>query len=615
MAVSNPFAYGSPVSSPGRFFGRRAEVDQVFSRLRNPEFESTSVVGPRRMGKTSLLQHITHPDVVRQNGLDPDTHLMLYVDLQMVDPTVTPTRLYQHILRRMSAQVQDPEAKARLREVSGFDAIDTYDLADAFDVVDQRGLRIVLLMDEFEHVGTNANFGPEFYYGLRSLAIHHNLALVTASQNDLVDLSRSDAVRSSPFFNIFATMHLQPFSPAEIQELLRVYLAGSEVGFGEEEVRYIWNAAGGIPFLLQMAASKVFKAHQVVQDEARRLQAVEADFETEAYPHLRAYWDEAAPEEMALLALLALLEVQAEARGSRWTLPQLGGWCRKAPSLVSPLLRRGLLYQMGDAYRLFSSTFARVVVHELTRPSEAPLDLAEWPKRAGQFLGALPAPLRSQVDQWLLATDTQHEEMLMRWLGDAHTASAVLALLQGAATLFEQRAAVAEAEAQPGAPPRPAVAVPGLRGAKPSVEFSKEAQERGLDIELVLVPAPDAYTLLRLSQWLEQEAKAEIEEMTGSSAGSTSVRLYIKKPVALAEMLKTYPPVVSVEEVPAAEADKGSRLFKKRKDTRGGTPLALQRLRVVLKAPEPAPEAAPAPGEEKAPATPASGEEKAPSSP
>lgn len=75
------------------------------------------------------------------------------------------------------------------------------------------GLHIVLLIDEFENVGDNDNFGPDFYYGLRSLAIHHDLALITSTRVDLVEIAHSDEVRSSPFFNIFATINLQPLSP------------------------------------------------------------------------------------------------------------------------------------------------------------------------------------------------------------------------------------------------------------------------------------------------------------------------------------------------------------------------------------------------------------------
>ena len=63
MAAVNPFTYGNPISDPKRFVGRRREVEQVYMRLRNAEFESSSIVGERRSGKTSLHSPLRHSEV------------------------------------------------------------------------------------------------------------------------------------------------------------------------------------------------------------------------------------------------------------------------------------------------------------------------------------------------------------------------------------------------------------------------------------------------------------------------------------------------------------------------------------------------------------------------
>ena len=149
----------------------------------------------------------------------------------MITPTSGPSKLYQLMLRRMSSKVQDEEMKNELQESSRRDNIDVYDLADLFDLIDEKGLHVTLLMDEFENIGRNENFEPDFYYGLRSLAIHHNLALITGSRIDLVELSHLDQVRSSPFFNIFSTIHLQPFTPEDVHSFVETYLSDTEVTF------------------------------------------------------------------------------------------------------------------------------------------------------------------------------------------------------------------------------------------------------------------------------------------------------------------------------------------------------------------------------------------------
>ena len=229
MVTLNPFTYGNPISDPKRFVGRRREVEQIFMRLRNPEFESSSIVGERRSGKTSLLNYIGHPDAIQKYGLDPETYLFVYLDLEMITSTSTPTRLYQFMLRRMAAKVQDEGLQKQIRDVSQLDSIDTYDLAEVLDGMEDLGLHAVLLIDEFENVGDNDNFGPDFYYGLRSLAIHHDLALITSTRVNLVEIAHSDEVRSSPFFNIFATINLQPLSPGDVQEMRKNYLEDTGV--------------------------------------------------------------------------------------------------------------------------------------------------------------------------------------------------------------------------------------------------------------------------------------------------------------------------------------------------------------------------------------------------
>ena len=105
---SNPFTYGNPIPDSGRFFGRSREVEQVFSRLRNEEFESSSVVGDRRIGKTSLLNYLADPRVRAAHDLGPEQYIFVYVDLQMVDEAMGPEQLWRLLLgqmRRKSSEV------------------------------------------------------------------------------------------------------------------------------------------------------------------------------------------------------------------------------------------------------------------------------------------------------------------------------------------------------------------------------------------------------------------------------------------------------------------------------------------------------------------------------
>ena len=185
---SNPFTCGNPISDPRRFFGRSREVEQIFGRLRNGEFESSSVVGDRRMGKTSLLNYLADPGVRVAYGLGPERYSFVYVDLQMVDEAMGPEQLWRRLLMLMRRQCMDHGIAGILARLERCERLDRFDLDELFQEVDDRGEHVVFLRDEFERITANANFEPDFYFGLRSLMIHHELALVTSSRLELVEL-------------------------------------------------------------------------------------------------------------------------------------------------------------------------------------------------------------------------------------------------------------------------------------------------------------------------------------------------------------------------------------------------------------------------------------------
>jgi hypothetical protein len=208
----NPFTYGNPISDPRRFVGRVREVEQIFGRLLNEEFESSSLVGDRRIGKTSLLKYLADPSVRETRGLGVGRYSFVYVDLQMVDQAMDPDRLWHRLLTLMQRQCADQRVTEAVTALVGQGRLDGFDLEELFQQVDDNGHHVVFLMDEFEHVTANTNFGPDFYYRLRSLMIHHGVALVTSSRLELAELCHSKAVESSPFFNVFANIRLRIWS-------------------------------------------------------------------------------------------------------------------------------------------------------------------------------------------------------------------------------------------------------------------------------------------------------------------------------------------------------------------------------------------------------------------
>jgi AAA+ ATPase superfamily predicted ATPase len=54
----NPYVAGNPVSDSSAFIGRADVLREVLRVLRRPQDNAIVLYGQRRIGKTSLLQHL-----------------------------------------------------------------------------------------------------------------------------------------------------------------------------------------------------------------------------------------------------------------------------------------------------------------------------------------------------------------------------------------------------------------------------------------------------------------------------------------------------------------------------------------------------------------------------
>ena len=436
----SPFTHGKPISAPGRFVGRKEEVREIFSLLLAPDFGSCSIVGERQSGKTSLLNYISHPDTIRRHGLDPETLLFIYLDLGMFTSASTPDQFHEYMLTRIAARVEEPQLRKKIRELSQQERITSYDLDELFDDVDDVGFRMVLMLDEFHNIGNNGNFGLDFLYGLRSLATHHDLAFVTCSRNELAGMSRADAIRSSPWFNIFTTIVLRPFSSGDVEELLRSYLEGTGVSFPQAEVKHILGMAGVVPFLTQIGFDLLFQAHQADQDETGRLAYVEAGFHEAADAHIESCWNRSSERERTVLALLTLLARQQNGRPSYWKQEQLEPWYVNAAWALDDLADRGLIIRTHDRCTLASTAVYEWIAGEITSASDVPRKDGDELAYENRITVSLPQEGATRILEWLRGTDTKYRALFARWMCDPRTSTSVFALLTSSGLSFQPRA-------------------------------------------------------------------------------------------------------------------------------------------------------------------------------
>jgi hypothetical protein len=304
MSIDNPFFHRGAIRRLEDFIGREAEVSQILGLLRNGQ--SVSLIGPRRIGKSSLLLHLCHTDVRSAFGLEPPQALFVMLDSQELAGS-PPEEVYE----LMYTGLADAAAQAGLA-ITTAEEPGTYRALDrALQQVAQRQIGIVVLLDEFELLAANRHLTPYFFARLRGLTTKYGLAFLTTSQRPLFAITAEEEVLSSPFFNIFVTVPLGLFSEDEARRLIARRLESSEVAFSPRLVDHLLTLVGYHPFFLHIAGYHAFQAIAVAElpvagdnpQSETDFPAIDSPIEIEAESHLGYLWQNLTAEEQHVLAI------------------------------------------------------------------------------------------------------------------------------------------------------------------------------------------------------------------------------------------------------------------------------------------------------------------------
>jgi serine/threonine protein kinase len=283
LTPRNPYLHRVMLKHTEDFFGRTQEIKRIAARFNSTPPGSISVVGPRKIGKSSLLNHVYARENRQQYLEQPGQMVMVFLDLQRESGMSMET--FVGTLLGIAAL----EVRGRL-DLSGIPhSLDG--IREMVQRLDGAGFRLILLLDEFETVTTNANFNLEFFSFLRYLANHYNVAYLTSSERDLQQLCHTKEISDSPFFNIFSTLQLSVFKPEEAEALIRVPSERVGKPLGAHAATII-DMAGLFPFFLQMACSHAIE-YLDEHPDAREpdFAEVRRGFYEEAKLHFRYIWD------------------------------------------------------------------------------------------------------------------------------------------------------------------------------------------------------------------------------------------------------------------------------------------------------------------------------------
>jgi hypothetical protein len=241
----NPFVWRAGITSSKDFFNR--ENEQITLRDFLYKRQHYQIVGPRRIGKTSLLLQVE-----RVATLWDKTSVVAYIDLQDARCS-TVAGLLHHISKRWGWM----PAASTLAEF----AQNTEDMVS-------KGRHPVLCLDEFEELTLQrTEFDHRFFSSLRACA-QLGLSIITASQKTLSELTDPSDSTSS-FYNIFPILRLGPFSNVDAEDFVNI-LRMDITPFEPDEKNAILQFANGHPLALQIAC------FHVLQTKARGLNLVAA---------------------------------------------------------------------------------------------------------------------------------------------------------------------------------------------------------------------------------------------------------------------------------------------------------------------------------------------------
>jgi len=312
MSADNPFFHRGAIRRLEDFQGREMEISQTLGLLRNGQ--SVSLIGPRRIGKSSLLIHLTRRRVRAQMVMDSPHALFVLIDCQEFGGSPA-EEVYEALLMGLL-----DAAEAAGIEVDNAQRPGTYRALDrVLHQISKNGVSVVVLLDEFELLAANEHLTPYFFARLRGLTTKYGLAYLTASQRPLFAVTAEEEILSSPFFNIFVTLPLGLFADEEARRLVNDRLDNTDFDFSEGLIDYLIYLVGPHPFFLHIAGYHAYQAlaQGIPLETAEDFTQLDAAIEMESSSHLNYLWHNLTAEEQYALAIadgpidtLRLLEQQ-----------------------------------------------------------------------------------------------------------------------------------------------------------------------------------------------------------------------------------------------------------------------------------------------------------------
>jgi hypothetical protein len=303
--IPNPFVSGNPVMETEHnvFTGRRDVVRQIEASLLGAAQAPTLLLqGPRRMGKTSILNQLPRL-------LGPD-FAPVVVDCQNPAVTGSEATLLRYLSRALSEGLRRRRVQVEVLSVQQLTR-EPYAVFDEWlEKVERampQGMRALLCLDEYERLQSalDAGWGAPFLDTLRHTFQHRpRVVLMFAGAHTFQELGAAWTDR----FVSARRMRVSFLTRADVELLLTKPIPEFDMTYAPGALDALMSATNCHPFLTQAVA---FELVQLLNESQRR-EATVVDVEEaigRAFGSGDAYfvnvWDDAGAEGQAILSALA----------------------------------------------------------------------------------------------------------------------------------------------------------------------------------------------------------------------------------------------------------------------------------------------------------------------
>jgi len=248
--TSPVFWFNVPLPAPGQLYGRSRE-QRVLLRRAAMKGGCTSIVGPRRIGKTWLLSYLSQM-VKEERG---SRFRIGFLDAALPG-CETAEEFTACAIRELHGSPDSFEARRGLKS-----------LESLVRTITSKGQTPILCIDGFGRFGNRAAFDLSFFTELRAIT-QLGLGLATASRHTLFEII-GDYGDTSGLFNVFRQCKLGVFTLQEAETFIDA--KGAEAGFSLEEQdvlrRYGRCGDGFFPLRLQLAGELLLEDKQLAASE------------------------------------------------------------------------------------------------------------------------------------------------------------------------------------------------------------------------------------------------------------------------------------------------------------------------------------------------------------